>query len=415
MVESGVPVDVVGGTSQGAFVGALIAMIHDPKQPNKTRQELIRLCRIFALEMSSNWAKIKDLTFPITSYFNGGVFNSGIMRHFGDLRIEDLWLDYFCISTDITASKGIVHHNGMLWRYVRASMTLGPYLPPMCEVYPGDDDDVRRRHSHLNRRHFTHIVGTCWYLLVLVGTCWYLISVNHFSQFFLTTPQFFPSSFFLFFQVHYLVDGGYVNNLPADEMKRLQGPLAIVAVDVANYSSFGNYHDYGDRLSGCWQLWRNFIKPLFCRLLCCGLCEKMCCNVNHKRCNNIQTQKPVPSMTDISDQLAYVCETRQLPDRLRNDIDLYLKPSVTQYGTLEFGKFGEIRDIGYKHTRISLLAWRDFLSNGGGGGGGRHGGNDTTLLRECFRGGEHVFDDLVVGEEDDLEADGRIVENEEEE
>ena len=211
------------------------------------------------------------------------------------------------------------------------------------------------------------------------------------------------------------MDGGYVNNLPADEMKRLQGPLAIVAVDVANYSSFGNYHDYGDRLSGCWQLWRNFIKPLFCRLLCCGLCEKMCCNVNHKRCNNIQTQKPVPSMTDISDQLAYVCETRQLPDRLRNDIDLYLKPSVTQYGTLEFGKFGEIRDIGYKHTRISLLAWRDFLSNGGGGGGGRHGGNDTTLLRECFRGGEHVFDDLVVGEEDDLEADGRIVENEEEE
>ena len=149
MVESGVPVDVVGGTSQGAFVGALIAMIHDPKQPNKTRQELIRLCRIFALEMSSNWAKIKDLTFPITSYFNGGVFNSGIMRHFGDLRIEDLWLDYFCISTDITASKGIVHHNGMLWRYVRASMTLGPYLPPMCEVYPGDDDDVRRRHIHI--------------------------------------------------------------------------------------------------------------------------------------------------------------------------------------------------------------------------------------------------------------------------
>ena len=195
MVESGVPVDVVGGTSQGAFVGALIAMIHDPKQPNKTRQELIRLCRIFALEMSSNWAKIKDLTFPITSYFNGGVFNSGIMRHFGDLRIEDLWLDYFCISTDITASKGIVHHNGMLWRYVRASMTLGPYLPPMCEVYPGDDDDVRRRHSHLNRRHFTHIVGTCWYLLVLVGTLFLLIIFLNFSS---PPPNFFPPHFFSF-------------------------------------------------------------------------------------------------------------------------------------------------------------------------------------------------------------------------
>jgi lysophospholipid hydrolase len=291
--------------------------------------------------MSSNWAKIKDLTFPITSYFNGNVFNAGIMRHFGDLRIEDLWLDYFCISTDITASKGVVHHNGMLWRYVRASMTLGPYLPPMCEVYPGDDN------------------------------------------------------------VHYLVDGGYVNNLPADEMKRLQGPLAIIAVDV------GNYYDYGDRLSGCWQLWRNLIKPLFCRLLCCGMCERVCCDKNHSRCNNIKKQKPVPSMTDISTQLAYVCETRQLPDRLRNDIDLYLKPSVTKYGTLEFGKFGEIRDIGYNHTRISLLAWKEYLYNGGSSSvsghrndSGSNDSNENILLRECFRGGDNAFDDVIEEQEE---------------
>lgn len=49
MVESGVPVDVVGGTSQGAFIGALIAMIHNPMHPNETRKELIRLSRKYFL------------------------------------------------------------------------------------------------------------------------------------------------------------------------------------------------------------------------------------------------------------------------------------------------------------------------------------------------------------------------------
>ena len=131
------------GTSQGAFIGALIAMIHDPRDVSRTRHELVRLSRKFAEEMSSNYAKIKDLTFPITSYFHGEVFNAGIMRHFGDIRIEDLWLDYFCISTDLTDSREVVHNSGMLWKYVRASMTLGPYLAPICEVEENDPGKVR--------------------------------------------------------------------------------------------------------------------------------------------------------------------------------------------------------------------------------------------------------------------------------
>ena len=109
--------------------------------------------------------------------------------------------------------------------------------------------------------------------------------------------------------------------------------------------------------------------------------------------------KKVPSMTDISTQLAYVCETRQLPDRLRNDIDLYLKPGVTNYGTLEFGKFGEIRDIGYKHTRISLLAWKEYLTNKSNGRGRSSdgGSGSNVLLREVFCGGDDVFNDVVDG------------------
>ena len=303
-------------------------MIHDPKHPKKTRNTLIRLSRKFAENMSSNWNKIKDLTIPLTSYFNGSVFNAGIMRHFGDLRIEDLWLDYFCISTDITTSQCLVHHNGTLWRYVRASMTLGPYLPPMCEVYPGSEDT----------------------------------------------------------DVHYLVDGGYVNNLPADEMRRLQSPLSVIAVDVSSFSDFSDYLDYGNDLSGCWICCRSVVSIIY-KLICLFSCG-ICCSRKYRK--NLWGEKArIPSTTDISTQLAYVSNTRQIPDRLRDDIDLYLKPGVSKFGTLEFGKFGEIRDIGYKHTRKSLLAWQTYLENCG----------DTTLLREVFCGDENVFDDLKTEEE----------------
>jgi predicted acylesterase/phospholipase RssA len=35
------------------------------------------------------------------------------------------------------------------------------------------------------------------------------------------------------YSVHYLVDGGYVNNLPADVMKQVFGVRTVIAVDVS--------------------------------------------------------------------------------------------------------------------------------------------------------------------------------------
>jgi lysophospholipid hydrolase len=56
---------------------------------------------------------------------------------FGDRQIEDLWIPFFCVSTDITDSKKVVHTHGSLWRYVRASMSLSGYLPPLCDPEDG--------------------------------------------------------------------------------------------------------------------------------------------------------------------------------------------------------------------------------------------------------------------------------------
>lgn len=67
----------------------------------------------------------------------GKSFNNLIRKTFGEKQIEDLWLPYFCITTDITDSKMRVHTSGSLWRYVRASMSLSGYLPPLCDPVDG--------------------------------------------------------------------------------------------------------------------------------------------------------------------------------------------------------------------------------------------------------------------------------------
>ena len=64
--------------------------------------------------MTSYGRQILDLTYPVTSMFSGHAFNNLIEEVFSDRQIEDLWIPYFCITTDISASKMRVHTNGQL-------------------------------------------------------------------------------------------------------------------------------------------------------------------------------------------------------------------------------------------------------------------------------------------------------------
>jgi len=78
------------------------------------------------------------LTLPLLSYFSGHVFSKIIRNGLGaETRIEDLWIRYFCITTNITRLEQSVHTQGLLWRHVRASMTVLGFLPPM--INPSGD------------------------------------------------------------------------------------------------------------------------------------------------------------------------------------------------------------------------------------------------------------------------------------
>uniref|UniRef100_A0A3B3BKE9 lysophospholipase n=1 Tax=Oryzias melastigma TaxID=30732 RepID=A0A3B3BKE9_ORYME len=130
MEEAGIPIDIVGGTSIGSFIGALYA---EERSAVRTKQR----AREWSKAMKSVFKTVLDLTYPITSMFSGSAFNTSIYKVFQDKQIEDLWLPYFNITTDITASSMRVHQDS-LWRYVRASMTLSGYLPPLCDPKDGN-------------------------------------------------------------------------------------------------------------------------------------------------------------------------------------------------------------------------------------------------------------------------------------
>lgn len=122
--KHGIPVDLIGGTSIGSFVGGLYA-----KENNIV--SIYGMTKKFSRRIGAMWRMLFDLTYPVTSYITGHEFNRGIWKVFGVHEIEDFWIRYFCNSTNITTSTMEIHERGYAWRFIRASMSLAGLLPPI--------------------------------------------------------------------------------------------------------------------------------------------------------------------------------------------------------------------------------------------------------------------------------------------
>ncbi|VDO80221.1 unnamed protein product [Soboliphyme baturini] len=103
--EQRIPVDIVAGVSIGAFIGGVYCA--DPDISNM----YMKVKKMFQ-EAASFWPKIFDLTYPVCAMFTGESLNKMLRRAFGDLQIEDLWIPYFNVTTDITSSEMRIHRSG---------------------------------------------------------------------------------------------------------------------------------------------------------------------------------------------------------------------------------------------------------------------------------------------------------------
>lgn len=251
--EAGIPIDIIGGTSIGSFIGALYAR-HADVVP------MLGLAKKWAGRMASVWRFALDLTYPSASYTTGHEFNRGIFKTFGNHQIEDFWLEYYCNTTNISKSRGEIHTSGYAWRYVRASMSLAGLLPPLC-----DEGSM-------------------------------------------------------------LLDGGYIDNLTVSHMKSL-GADVIFAIDVGALDD-DVPQAYGDSLSGVWAF------------------------VN--RWNPFSSIPNPPTLAEIQGRLAYVSSVDALERAKTMPGCIYMRPPIDEYGTLDFGKFDEIYNMGYEYGQKFL-------------------------------------------------------------
>lgn len=118
MEQLGIPIDMVGGTSSGATAGAAVA--------REWSADLMELT------MTRFGRRLLDPTLPLVSIVSGGRMWRALDESFGDgVGIEDLWLPFFCISTDLTTAAPVVHRRGRLTQALRASLSLPGILPPV--------------------------------------------------------------------------------------------------------------------------------------------------------------------------------------------------------------------------------------------------------------------------------------------
>jgi lysophospholipid hydrolase len=128
-----------------------------------------------------------------------------------------------------------------------------------------------------------------------------------------------------------LLDGGYVDNLTVAHMKSL-GADVIFAVDVGALDD-DNPQAYGDSLSGFWA--------------------------SFNRWNPFSAYPNPPTLSEIQARLAYVSSIDALERAKTTPGCLYMRPPIDAYGTLEFAKFDEIYQVGYKYGQEFLAKLRE--------------------------------------------------------
>jgi lysophospholipid hydrolase len=250
--EAGIPIDLIGGTSQGGLISCQYAMGWD-----------------FETIMAKNHAAIRhrfDYTFPVTAMMAGGEMSLAVKELFEDAQLEDMWIPCFCVTVSLSRAAMVVHERGPTWKYTRATTSLPGVLPPVM-----DGNDM-------------------------------------------------------------LVDGGILNNLPADVMRRRDDCGIVIAIDASSDadSAQAQLTPYETSLSGWRVLW--------------------------SRINPFGQRLHVPTMGNIMVRVAVLNDVQKLQQN-RNLADYYIKLPEGKYGLLEFQAIDEIVEASYRSITSQLACY----------------------------------------------------------
>jgi NTE family protein len=121
LVEHGIAIDAIAGTSMGAIIGAAIAMEWDYATMLERVAE------------TSRRGLVRQLTIPFRSLLSGRGMRALLDDWFGESAIEETPIPYSCITTNLSAGNVAVHQRGKLRIWTRASSSIPGVFPPVME------------------------------------------------------------------------------------------------------------------------------------------------------------------------------------------------------------------------------------------------------------------------------------------
>ncbi|MGE0699162.1 MAG: patatin-like phospholipase family protein [Hyphomicrobiaceae bacterium] len=119
LIEKGISFDIMGGTSGGSAMAAAFAMGLAPEAIDAGIHDIFVTRRA-----------LRRYTWPRYSILDHTRFDRLLHEHYGGIDIEDLWIPYFAVSTNLSRYGLHCHRTGNLWSAVRASGSIPALLPP---------------------------------------------------------------------------------------------------------------------------------------------------------------------------------------------------------------------------------------------------------------------------------------------
>jgi NTE family protein len=130
LVESGMEIDCVGGTSIGSVMAALVAS-------DRPMDEVMSIARsAFRINPTGDFNLV-----PLLSLITGRrlrrVLKTAVRELFGrEPEIEDLWKNYYCVASNYSQASEMIIRDGDLFKAMAASVAIPGALPPV--LHDGD-------------------------------------------------------------------------------------------------------------------------------------------------------------------------------------------------------------------------------------------------------------------------------------
>lgn len=122
ILETNIPIDAIGGVSSGSVAAACFAIT---KNYDQLFSDFSYLAKKAIKSIS-----FSKLVLPIISILSANPGTAALGKKFGQQKIEDMLMPYFCTSYNLTTEEEITHKQGLLWEAARASSSIPGIIPP---------------------------------------------------------------------------------------------------------------------------------------------------------------------------------------------------------------------------------------------------------------------------------------------